>query len=233
MGSKKGAVLSKPAVRRVMENLTRHWSNAHCELAYHTEFQLLLAVVLSAQTTDIAVNRALTPILAGNPAFGPAELLVMGEAGFLERIRSIGLAPTKAKNAIGLAEQLLSRFQGQVPRTQEELESLPGVGRKTANVVRNVLFGEPTMPVDTHVERVSVRLGLVEPTTNRVLIEETLLQRIPADLLPRAHHVLIFHGRYLCMARNPRCPACPVRGDCLDYAARGGDRRALEPRGMV
>lgn len=190
------------------------WPDAHCELEHYNDFQLLIAVVLSAQTTDKAVNKALAPLFDKNRDFSPADLLALGELGFLKVIRSIGLAPTKAKNSVAIARQLIALHEGRVPLERAALEALPGVGRKTANVVLNVLAGLPTMAVDTHVARVSVRMGLVSATPNRVLIEEQLLACVPSRFAVIAHNLLIFHGRYHCTARSPRCDACPVRQIC-------------------
>jgi endonuclease-3 len=141
-------------------------------------------------------------------------MLALGEAGFLKVIRSIGLAPTKAKNSVAIARQLIALHDGRVPLERAALEALPGVGRKTANVVLNVLAGLPTMAVDTHVARVSVRMGLVTATLNRVIIEEQLLACVPSRFAVIAHNLLIFHGRYHCTARSPNCDSCPVRQIC-------------------
>lgn len=172
-------------------------------------------MVLSAQTTDKAVNKALTPLFQKHPLFAPADLVKLGEKRFLNVIKSIGLAPTKARNSVALARMLLDRFSGEVPMVREKLEELPGVGRKTANVVLNVVAGLPTMAVDTHVARVSIRLGLVKPTENRLQIENELLAIVPEKWAVQAHHLLIFHGRYHCTARKPLCEGCPVSGDCM------------------
>ena len=194
--------------------LQKQWPNAQCELVHFNDFQLLIAVVLSAQTTDKAVNKALAPLFENCKTFSPDDLIEMGQENFYQIIKSIGLAPTKSKNAYSIAKILVEKFNGQVPKIREELESLPGVGRKTANVVLNVRDKLPTMPVDTHVARVSQRLGLVKPTTDRLKIEADLLKIIPSDFLQMAHILLIFHGRYLCTARNPKCSICPVDHLC-------------------
>lgn len=207
-------ILSSQAAARVFDLLAERWPDAHCELAHSSPFQLLLAVMLSAQTTDKAVNKALEPLFAQQPGFGPEDLLALGESGFLEIIKSIGLAPTKARNAVKLARQLLDLHGGDVPLVRESLEDLPGVGRKTANVVLNVVAGEPTMAVDTHVARLAVRIGLCKTTTDREEIERELLRKVPARHARFAHHHLIFHGRYLCTARSPKCEECPVLGIC-------------------
>lgn len=206
---------------RIFAALHKRWPDAHCELAHNTPFQLLIAVVLSAQATDVSVNRALYPLLQQRPNFSAKDLVQMGETGFYEIIRSIGLAKTKAGNCYRLARRVIDEFSGEVPDSQKALESLPGVGRKTANVVRNVLFGEITMPVDTHVERLAIRLGLVSSGASRLAIEQVLLQVIPKRFLPNAHHVLIFHGRYLCQAKKPSCETCPVLKWCPQMGIPG------------
>lgn len=171
-------------------------------------------MILSAQTTDKAVNKALAPLFEKHPDFSAADLIQMGEKKFLTVIKSIGLAPSKAKNSVAMARQLLLLHSGTVPMDRKSLEDLPGVGRKTANVVLNVIGGMPTMAVDTHVARVSVRLGLARPTENRLQIEEDLLKLVPAEWGVQAHHLLIFHGRYHCTARAPKCEHCPVSVVC-------------------
>jgi endonuclease-3 len=207
--------LSKKKAAQIFELLAAAWPDAHCELEYENPFQLLLAVLLSAQTTDKAVNRALAPLRRQEPDFGAQELVVMGEVSFLKVIRSLGLANTKARNAVAMSGIILEKFAGSVPDGQDDLESLPGVGRKTANVVRNVLFGVPTMPVDTHVGRVAQRIGLSEVTTNLRTIEEQILENVPEEYAVMAHHFLIFQGRYVCTARTPQCDICSVRSICL------------------
>lgn len=206
--------LNKDEASEVFRVLAEMWPDAHCELAHNNDFQLLIAVVLSAQTTDKAVNKALAPLLSSNPEFSARDLVALGEKGFLKVIKSIGLAPTKAKNSVALAHQLILLHDGRVPLERAALEDLPGVGRKTANVVLNVLAGLPTMAVDTHVARVSVRMGLVTPTENRLLIEEQLLQVVPEECGRLAHHLLIFHGRYFCTARAPKCGECKLLNLC-------------------
>lgn len=217
---RKSRLLSPSEVETVFAELTKLWPDAHCELLHKNDFQLLVAVVLSAQTTDKAVNKALQPLLEKHPDFSAQDLIDMGEAKFLKVIRSIGLAPTKAKNSLALARQLVREHGGRVPLDRAALEALPGVGRKTANVVLNVLAGLPTMAVDTHVARVSVRMGLVSRTENRLKIEEELLQRVPAAYAVQAHHQLIFHGRYHCTARAPKCDLCPLVGVCRRVGVR-------------
>jgi endonuclease III len=186
------------------------------ELEYANPFELLVAVVLSAQATDRSVNlatRRLFPV-----ANTPSAIAALGVAGLEDFIRTIGLYRTKARNVIALCGLLLEKHGGQVPRAREALEALPGVGRKTANVVLNVAFGEPTMAVDTHVFRVANRTGL-GPGKNPLEVELKLRARIPAEYLADAHHWLILHGRYVCLARTPLCAQCAVAAYC-DSAPR-------------
>jgi endonuclease-3 len=181
------------------------------ELEYHTPFELLVAVVLSAQATDVGVNKAtrkLYPV-----ANTPQAILSLGEDGLKRYINTIGLFNAKAKNVIALCGLLIERHGGEVPRTREALEALPGVGRKTANVVLNTAFGEPTMAVDTHIFRVANRTGLA-PGKDVRAVEDKLVKVIPAEFRQDAHHWLILHGRYVCKARKPDCPHCVIRDLC-------------------
>jgi endonuclease-3 len=181
------------------------------ELEYHSAFELLVAVILSAQATDVGVNKAtrrLFPV-----ANTPGEILALGEDGLKRHISSIGLYNAKAANVIAMCRQLLERHHGEVPRTREALEALPGVGRKTANVVLNTAFGEPTIAVDTHIFRVANRTGLAPGRTVRE-VEDGLLKVVPEQYRHDAHHWLILHGRYTCKARKPECPRCPIRDLC-------------------
>jgi endonuclease III len=181
------------------------------ELCYVTPYQLLVAVVLSAQATDKSVNLATARLF---PVAGtPRAMAALGEEKLAEAIRTIGLYRTKAKNVIALSKILLERHGGEVPRERSALEALPGVGRKTANVVLNVAFGEPTIAVDTHIFRVANRTGLA-PGKNPEEVEAKLLKATPPAYLRHAHHWLILHGRYVCLARKPRCPQCPIRDLC-------------------
>lgn len=181
------------------------------ELQYTNPYTLLVAVVLSAQATDAGVNKA-TPALF-KAADTPLKMVALGEARVRDYVKTIGLYRNKAKNVIALSEKLLAEHGGEVPRTREALESLPGVGRKTANVVMNIAFGEPTIAVDTHLFRVSNRTGLA-PGKNPLEVELGLLARIPARFMLHAHHWLILHGRYVCKARLPDCPACLINDLC-------------------
>ncbi len=181
------------------------------ELAYTTPFELLVAVVLSAQATDVGVNKAtrrLYPV-----ANTPQAILDLGEDGLKSHISTIGLFNAKAKNVMALCRLLIDRHSGEVPRTREALEALPGVGRKTANVVLNTVFGEPTIAVDTHIFRVSNRTGLA-PGKNVRAVEDTLEKVVPVTFRQNAHHWLILHGRYVCKARKPDCPQCAIRDLC-------------------
>ncbi|MBC7656858.1 MAG: endonuclease III [Frankiaceae bacterium] len=181
------------------------------ELVYHSPFELLIAVILSAQATDVSVNKAtrtLYPI-----ANTPEKILALGEARLKQHISSIGLFNTKAANVIAACRRLVDKFGGEVPADREALESLPGVGRKTANVVLNTAFGQPTMAVDTHIFRVANRTGLA-PGANVRAVEDKLVKVVPQKYLVDAHHWLILHGRYVCRARKPDCPQCVIRDLC-------------------
>jgi len=181
------------------------------ELLHKDAFTLLVAVVLSAQATDAGVNKA-TPALF-KAADTPQKMAALGEAKIRDYIKTIGLYRMKAKNVAELSRRLVSEFGGKVPETHEALESLPGVGRKTANVVMNIAFGEPTIAVDTHIFRVSNRTGLA-PGKNVLEVELGLLKRVPDEFKLHAHHWLILHGRYVCKARQPGCPSCLINDLC-------------------
>ena len=181
------------------------------ELEYATPFQLWVAVVLSAQATDKGVNRATRPMFRAHPT--PQSLLAIGEEGISEYIQTIGLYRTKAKNVAALTERILTQHGGEVPHDREALEALPGVGRKTANVVLNVVFGEPTMAVDTHIFRVANRTGL-GLGKNVDVVEQKLLKSVPPEYRQHAHHWLILLGRYTCKARTPECYRCVVNDLC-------------------
>jgi endonuclease III len=181
------------------------------ELEYISPFTLLVAVVLSAQATDAGVNKATKPLF--KIADTPKKMAALGVEALQERIKTIGLYRNKAKNVIALSQKLIAEHGGEVPREREALEALPGVGRKTANVVLNIAFGEPTLAVDTHVFRVAHRLGLASGKTPHE-VELGLLKVIPAAYLHHAHHWLILHGRYVCQARRPKCDACVVCDLC-------------------
>ena len=181
------------------------------ELHYTSVFELLVAVLLSAQATDASVNKATPALFARAPT--PQRMLALGLDGVTDAIRTIGLYRTKARHLIQTCRLLVDRHDGRVPRSREALQALPGVGRKTANVVLNVAFGEPTMAVDTHIFRVANRTGLA-PGKDPLQVEQGLLRRVPARFLVDAHHWLILHGRYVCKARQPDCTRCGVRTLC-------------------
>jgi endonuclease-3 len=185
--------------------------NPRCELYYETPYQLLVSVLLSAQTTDKMVNRCMEPLYRAG--FSPATVLAWGEEKLLSQIRSIGLAPTKARHVVAMTGILLDKHAGTVPESAAELEALPGVGPKTANVIRGEIFGYPTLAVDTHVLRVSARMGVHEET-NPLKAEKALLQLAPSGALPRLHHWLVLHGRYVCKAAKPACGACLLADLC-------------------
>ncbi|MDQ5877590.1 MAG: endonuclease [Pseudomonadota bacterium] len=181
------------------------------ELEYTSAFQLLIAVILSAQATDVSVNKATRRLFVDAPT--PSAMAALGEAGLADYIKTIGLYRTKAKNVIATCQLLLSQHGGEVPRTREALEALPGVGRKTANVVLNTAFGEPTIAVDTHIFRVANRIGLA-PGKTPLAVELKLLKSVPEQYLRDAHHWLILHGRYVCTARRPQCERCSISDLC-------------------
>ena len=181
------------------------------ELEYVNPFTLLVAVVLSAQATDKSVNKATESLF--KIVDTPEKMVELGEEKLISYIRTIGLYKNKTKSVIGLSQMLISDFNSQVPGNRDDLMKLPGVGRKTANVVLNVIFNQPTMPVDTHLLRISPKIGLAEGTTPEQ-IEKSLLERIPKDYLKNAHHWILLHGRYVCTARNPKCNECIINDIC-------------------
>ncbi len=202
----------KPAERRqFFERLQAANPAPTTELAYETPFQLLIAVILSAQATDVSVNKATRALFREAP--DAAAMCELGEERLRAHIQTIGLFNTKAKNVLKTCRILCEEHGGEVPRTRAELEKLPGVGRKTANVILNTAFGEPTIAVDTHIFRVSNRTGLA-PGKNVLEVEKKLLRRVPEEFRADAHHWLILHGRYVCKARKPECPRCVVSDLC-------------------
>lgn len=207
-------MFSKTNILTLFKIFAKRLPSPQTELVYTNDFTLLVAVVLSAQSTDTGVNKATKDLFA--KADTPAKMAQLGVDTIRHFIRTIGLTQTKAKNVHALSILLCERFNSTVPNTREDLESLPGVGRKTANVVLNVAFGMPTMAVDTHIFRVSNRLGLTSAKNPRES-EKQLLSAIPRDYLTRAHHWLILHGRYICKARKPACEQCPFTAMCLFY----------------
>jgi len=197
--------------RAIFEALRRANPDPRSELEFGSPFELLVAVVLSAQATDRSVNQATRELF--RVAATPSAMLALGEEGLIAHIRTIGLFRTKARNLIGLCRMLVEQHGGQVPRTREALEALPGVGRKTANVVLNVAFGELTIAVDTHIFRVANRTGLA-PGNDVEEVEQRLLKTVPEEFRQHAHHWLILHGRYVCVARKPKCWQCAIAKWC-------------------
>jgi endonuclease III len=197
--------------RAIFERLRENNPNPRTELQYRTPFELLVAVILSAQATDKGVNKA-TPALF-RAANTPAKMFALGVDGVTQYIKSIGLFNSKAKAIVAASAILVKDHGGEVPRSREALEALPGVGRKTANVVLNTAFGEATMAVDTHIFRLANRTGLA-PGKNVRTVEDKLLKVVPPEFLKDAHHWLILHGRYVCTARKPACPTCIIQDLC-------------------
>jgi endonuclease-3 len=197
--------------RGIFERLREATPAPTTELKYQTSFELLIAVILSAQATDVGVNKATVKLFP--VARTPQAIAELGVDGLKRYIKTIGLYNTKAANIIKTCALLLEKHNGEVPRLRAELEALPGVGRKTANVVLNTAFGEPTMAVDTHIFRVSNRTRIA-PGKTPLAVEKALLKNIPAEFLHDAHHWLILHGRYTCVARKPRCGACLIEDLC-------------------
>ncbi len=203
--------MRKPDIARFFDRLAAAMPEPKGELSYHSAFTLLVAVVLSAQATDVGVNKATAKLFP--VADTPDAILALGEEGLKQHIKTIGLFNSKAKNVIQLCRILLEQHGGAVPRDRAALEALPGVGRKTANVVLNIWFGEPTIAVDTHIFRVANRTGLA-PGKTPLAVELGLEKVVPADRKLHAHHWLILHGRYTCKAQRPLCPTCPVADLC-------------------
>ena len=203
--------LSKAKVRRIFERLQALDPEPKTELNYTTPFELLVAVILSAQATDVGVNKATARLFP--VANTPQAILDLGEEGLKRYIATIGLYNSKAHNIMRMCAMLLEHHGGKVPHDRTALERLPGVGRKTANVVLNVVFGDPTLAVDTHIFRVANRTGLA-PGKTPLAVEQGLLRVIPKEFLRHAHHWLVLHGRYICTARKPRCPTCPIADLC-------------------
>lgn len=203
-------LLTEPEVERLFAALAER-IDPQPELHFRSPFELTVAVLLSAQCTDRAVNRVTAELF--RECRGPADLVALGEEALAERIRSLGLFRNKARNLSRLGAILLAEHGGEVPRTRAALQALPGIGRKSASVILNVAFGEPTIAVDTHVFRVANRTGLVREKSPEKT-ELALLTTVPPAYRRDAHHYLILHGRYTCTARKPKCPGCPVRGLC-------------------
>lgn len=189
---------------------------AETELHYKDPFGLLVAVILSAQCTDKRVNTITPPLLADFPT--PEVMAATTPEVIFEYIRSVSYPNNKAKHLVGMAQKLMSDFGGEVPDDIDKLQTLPGVGRKTANVIASVVFDKPAMAVDTHVFRVSERIGLTTDSKNPLQTERELVKYIPAELIPKAHHWLILHGRYVCLARKPKCNECGIKSWCRYYS---------------
>lgn len=196
----------------IIENMNRLYPDAHCELNHKDSFELLIAVVLSAQTTDVSVNRVTPALFEKYP--DALSLSEASEEDVMRLIHSIGLYKNKSRNIINLAKELVKRFDGEVPSKREELESLPGVGRKTANVVLSNCFDYPAFAVDTHVSRVSKRLMIARKDDDVLTIEKKLMKFFPRNSWSRLHHQFIFFGRYKCKAKNPECTDCPFKDSC-------------------
>jgi endonuclease-3 len=199
------------------------------ELVYHSPFELLMAVILSAQATDVSVNQATAGLF--KVANTPEAILGLGEAGLKRHIKTIGLFNTKARNILNTCAILVEKHGGRVPVTREALEALPGVGRKTANVVLNTAFGQPTIAVDTHIFRISNRIGLA-PGKDVLAVERKLMKVVPVEYLRDAHHWLILHGRYVCTARAPKCDACVIY-DLCEWPDKPRANRAVARKPMV
>ena len=197
--------------QQIFARLREHNNNPTTELSYKSEFELLISVMLSAQATDVSVNKATKKLYA--QADTPQKMLDLGEAGLKKFIKTIGLYNTKASNIIASCRILVDQFDSQVPDDRAALEALPGVGRKTANVILNTAFGHPTIAVDTHIFRVSNRTRIA-PGKNVLEVERKLLRLVPGEFLLDAHHWLILHGRYTCIARKPRCASCVIEDLC-------------------
>jgi endonuclease-3 len=202
--------------RHLIEYFTSHFPEPQTELQYHNAYELLVAVVLSAQCTDKRVNMVTPALLQAYPT--PAHLATATPEEILPYIKSISYPNNKAKHLSGLGKMLVNDFQAEVPSTVEELQMLPGVGRKTANVIVSVIYNQPAMAVDTHVFRVSKRIGLASQKAHTPReVETQLMQYVPTELVPKAHHWLILHGRYVCVARRPKCEICPLTHFCAFY----------------
>lgn len=210
------SMLRKERYNRFIEYFTAHNPQADTELIYNNAFELLIAVILSAQCTDKRINMITPAIFRDFP--GPEYLASSNFDELFPYIKSVSYPNNKTKHLLGMAKMLVEDFNSQVPSTVEDLQKLPGVGRKTANVIASVIYNQPTMAVDTHVFRVSKRIGLVSQNCKTPLeVEKQLMRNIPSVHVPRAHHWLILHGRYICIARRPKCEECPLTSFCLYF----------------
>jgi endonuclease-3 len=206
--------MNKEQIYQIFQRFQQRNAKPTTELNYSSNFELLIAVILSAQATDISVNKATEKLFKKYNT--PEKIYKLGEIKLKEYIKTIGLYNSKAKNIILTCENLINLHNSQVPSARKSLEALPGVGRKTANVVLNTAFGEPTIAVDTHIFRVSNRLGIASGK-NVLITEQELLKNVPSEFLQDAHHWLILHGRYICVARNPKCQECFLNDLCNHY----------------
>lgn len=211
-------MLGKQRTMEAFEKMYEMFPEAHGELQHKNPYELLIAVILSAQATDVSVNKATPALFQAFPT--PEALAKAPLEEIIPKIKTIGLYRNKAKNIKACAQQLIDHFKGQVPQTREELVSLPGVGRKTANVVLGDAFGVPAIAVDTHVERVTKRLRICKLDASVQEVEQTLMKKVPENLWVKTHHTLIFFGRYHCTARSPRCEVCPLLDMCQDGKMR-------------
>ncbi|MFD2209085.1 endonuclease III [Virgibacillus halophilus] len=217
-------MLNKKEIRFCLDKMHEMFPEAACELNHENPFELLVAVVLSAQCTDNLVNKVTKELFQKYKK--PEDYVAVPLEALQQDIRSIGLYRNKAKNIQKLSQSLLDRYNGDVPRTKEQLMELAGVGRKTANVVASVAFGEPAIAVDTHVERVSKRLGICRWKDSVNEVEQTLMRKVPKDEWSDTHHLMIFFGRYHCKSRNPNCPECPLLQLCREGQKRMKKRDA-------
>ena len=202
------------SIDRILMTLTEQFPDAHCELIHRNPFELAVAVVLSAQATDVSVNKVTPALFEKYPT--PALMAEASLPEIEEKIRTIGLYRNKAKSISALSKRLVEEFHGEMPRTMEELLTLPGVGRKSANVILSVCFDVPAIAVDTHVERISKRLGLARKNDDVFTVEKKLMRKIPKEKWSHAHHLFIFFGRYFCKAKNPQCDDCKLQDLCKE-----------------
>lgn len=203
--------MNRATIRQIFQRFQKQNPHPKTELQYHSNFELLIAVILSAQATDVSVNKSTQHLFA--VANTPEAILALGEAKLKQYIKTIGLYNSKAHNILLTCKQLLDLHDGKVPAERDALEALPGVGRKTANVILNTAFGQPTIAVDTHIFRVANRIGMVKGSTP-LAVERALEKKIEAPFLKNAHHWLVLHGRYVCVARKPHCSECIIRDLC-------------------
>jgi endonuclease-3 len=211
----------KERFQAFMDHFSSHFPEAETELQYSNPYELLVAVVLSAQCTDKRINQVTPKLFQRFP--NPSALAESSVDEIFSYIRSVSYPNNKAKHLLGLGQRIVDTFAGEVPETLEDLQSLPGVGRKTANVIASVIYNQPTMAVDTHVFRVSHRLGLVpKNATTPLKVELALVKYLPDEIIPRAHHWLILHGRYICLARSPKCESCSIQHFCAYFEKNHG-----------